>query len=274
VNIRCKSCPGSFGDREVLLHCFDEKTRADAPLFLLLHGVHGCASSVEGNKYGYLARLIAQKGFPVCAAESSRLRRDREVFGDDRAAWAVASFQGKTFAMEVYDACSALAAAGAEYPGRRIALWGFSLGGLLSVLLAGGETGRFVRQTGLEPIAFPSVDALVISGSGDRIRAEASAGLALPILNSLGSSEVIHMAASKVSLDFALFFYGGCDATFDEESSRRILRSLRLDEEKKAFHILPGVDHAFRTLNGSPSYEPLERMLEITMATLGLRREI
>ena len=272
MNIRCKSCPGSFGDKEVLLHYFDEDTRADAPLFLLLHGVHGCASSVEGNKYGYLARLIAQKRFPVCAAESSRLRRDRETFGDDRPAWAVASFQGKTFAMEVFDASSALAAAAAEYPGRKIVLWGFSLGGLLSVLLAGGESGRFIRQTGLEPITLPGVDALVISGSGDRIRAEASAGLALPILNSLGSSEVIHTAASKVSLSFALFFYGGCDGTFDEESSRRILRSLRLDEEKKEFHILPGVDHAFRTVNGTPSFEPLEQMLGITMATLERRR--
>jgi len=135
-----------------------------------------------------------------------------------------------------------------------------------------GESGRFIRQTGLEPIALPGVDALVISGSGDRIRAEASAGLALPILNSLGSSEVIHTAASKVSLSFALFFYGGCDGTFDEESSRRILRSLRLDEEKKEFHILPGVDHAFRTVNGTPSFEPLEQMLGITMATLERRR--
>lgn len=268
MDIRFKNTQGSYGDKEVLLHFFEEEVRDDAPLILLLHGVHGCASSAEGNKYGYLARSLAQKGYPVCAAESSRSRRDRETFGDDRVAWAVAAFQGKTFAMEVSDACSALAAAAEEHPGRRIVLWGFSLGGILSVLLAGGETGNFVRQTGMEPVSLPATDMLVISGSGDRIRSEAAAALALPVLNTLGSSEVIHSAASKVSLSCALFFYGGYDGTFDEESSRRILRSLRLQEEHKAFYILPGVDHSFRMLNGAPSLEPLEQMLAITTATL------
>ena len=96
--------------------------------------------------------------------------------------------------------------------------------------------------------------------------------LNLPILDTLGSSETVHIAASKASPDFALFFYGGCDETFDEESSRRIFRSLRLDEEDKEFIILPGVDHSFRTKDGVPSLEPLDRMLEVTTATLGRYR--
>ncbi len=272
MHIRSNSSPASFGDGEVLLHFFEEGASDDSPLVLLFHGVHGSATPAEGNKYGYLARSLARSGCLACVVETGRLRRDKATFGDDRVAWAIAAFQGKTFAMEVYDACSALESAVGEWPGRPVVLWGFSLGGIISVLLAGKEVSGFVRQTGLRAPVIPAVNALVVSGSGDRVRTQASDGLNLPILDTLGSSETVHIAASKASPDFALFFYGGCDETFDEESSRRIFRSLRLDEEDKAFIILPGVDHAFRTQDGVSSLEPLDRMLEITTATLGRYR--
>ena len=120
------------------LYYFSGSAVTQSPVILLFHGVHGWAAPVEGNKYGYIARELAGKGIETCIAESSRLRRDRETFGDDRAARAKEALRGKTFAMEVYDACSAFAAVQSKYAGRPVVPWGFSLGGLSAVLLAGG----------------------------------------------------------------------------------------------------------------------------------------
>ena len=267
--IRSLQAHGCFGDQEVHMHFFEGDAVEDSPLFLFFHGVHGVASPEEGNKYAYLARSLANDGYIACLAESSRLRRDKETFEGDRVGWATSAFGGKTFAMEIYDACSTLLKASEEHPDRKIILWGFSLGGLISVILAGKETGTFMRQSGLTHDPLPDVEGLVVSGSGDRTRTEATDIMSLPVLDTLGNNEVIHTSASKVTLSFSDFFYGGCDESFDEESSRRIFRSLRLQGERKTFHILPGVDHAFRTLNGTPSTKPLDRMLEITRATLG-----
>ncbi len=268
MTIRSLCSQGFFGDEEVRLHFYGEDAGGSAPLFVILHGVHGSMSPVDENKYGFIAKTLAGEGYVACLAESSRLRRDKESFGMDRVSWAMSAFRGKTFAMEVCDAFSALDRASAEHPGRPVVLWGFSLGGLIAVILAGKETGSFSRQLGVALAAPTDVSALVISGSGDRIRTEASTDLTLPVLDTMGSSEIVHNAASKVSLLFALLFYGGRDETFDEESSRRIFRSLRLEDGKKEFHILPGVDHSFRTVNGVPSTEPLEGMISLTRATL------
>lgn len=268
MEILTTSAPGGFGDREVRLHFFTEKKNKQGPVVLLLHGVHGWAFPVEGNKYGYLGRTLAANGVDVCLAESSRLRRDREAFGDDRTAWAKAAFQGKTFALEVYDACSAFAFVQDKYPSRPIVLWGFSLGGLLAVLLAGEETHRFVEETGLIPPLQEMPNGLIVSGSGDEIRPEAAASLDLPVLDTLGDKEIIHIAASKAVLPFALFFYGSMDETFSEESSRRIFDKLRLGEDEKIFSVVEGADHSFRKKAGMTSREPIDEMLAVTTATL------
>ncbi len=268
MDIRYVTAPGCFGDNEVLLHIFTGIPEEKEPVFLLFHGVHGCASPAEGNKYGYLGRSLAEKGVTACIAESSRIRRDRETFGEDRAGWALAAFRGKTFPMEVYDACSALAAVGREFPGRPVILWGFSLGGILSVLLAGKETESFLKPAGFEFVPYGEIQGLVISGTGDLVRPEASASLALPILDTLGERRIIHVAASKARPSFVLFFYGSEDETFGEDSSRRIFQSFRLGEERKTFCILDGADHSFRKLNGVSSREALEKMVAVTTANL------
>jgi hypothetical protein len=45
--------------------------------------------------------------------------------GDDRVAWAIAAFSGKTFAMELFDVCAALERIEADLPPRPTVLWGF-----------------------------------------------------------------------------------------------------------------------------------------------------
>ena len=260
--------PGSFGDREVLLHFFRAGTDPDTPVVLLLHGVHGWASPVEGNKYGFLARELAANGISACIAESSRLRRDRETFGDDRTSWATASFRGKTFSMEVFDACSAFECLCRTFSVPSPVLWGFSLGGLISVLITGNKTAGYMAGTGLTPPREGKAAGLIISGSGDEIRPEASGRLSLPILDSLGGKTELLRAASEASPEFALFFYGSGDESFSEESSRRIFDRLPLPETRKEFRIISGADHSFRKKNGVPSREPLEEMLLISRAAL------
>ncbi len=268
VELRTETACGSFGDRRVNLYYFSGSAVTQSPVILLFHGVHGWAAPVEGNKYGYIARELAGKGIETCIAESSRLRRDRETFGDDRAAWAKEAFRGKTFAMEVYDACSAFAAVQSKYPGRPVVPGGFSLGGLTAGLLAGGETDHLVDAAG-RPHPGDAVPAgVIVSGSGESIRPEAAGSLSLPILDSLGENRYVLDAASKINTCFALFFYGSLDETFSEESSRSIYDRIPLREGKKRFIIIPGADHAFRQENGVPSRAPLERMAAIAMDIL------
>lgn len=262
-----KTAPGSFGDREVHLFFLSEKAEEQKPLYVLYHGVHGCAQPNASNKYGYLASGLVRKGAAVCIAENSRLRRDRETFGLDRTSWAHAAFAGKTFSMEIYDACSALAEAQKMYPDRKTILWGFSLGGLIALLMAGGETGEFTKALPLAEPAWKRPSGLVVSGSGDETAAPETGNLPLPILDTLGEKSVLLRAASEAdSLSFALFFYGSRDGTFTEESSRRLFRLVPLPDDRKEFHIILGADHSFRMVEDLPSSKPVEEMAEITMA--------
>lgn len=259
-----KTAPGSFGDREVHLFFLSEKAEEKKPLYVLYHGVHGCAQPIESNKYGSLASGLVRKGAVVCITENSRLRRDRETFGLDRRAWAHAAFSGKTFAMEIYDACSALAEAKKMYPERKTILWGFSLGGLIALLM----TGEFTKTLGVLPApAWKGPHGLVVSGSGDETAGPNRGTPPLPILDTLGEKGVLLRAASGAkTLSFALFFYGSRDGTFTEESSRRLFRLIPLSGDRKEFHIITGADHSFRMVDDLPSPKPVEEMVEITMA--------
>ena len=268
MKVEMKTAPGSFGDREVHLFFLRDKPEEKKPLYVLYHGVHGWAQPDESNKYGYLASGLARKGAVVCIAENSRLRRDRDSFGLDRTAWAHAAFAGKTFSMEIFDACSALAEAQKMYPERKTVLWGFSLGGLIALLMAGGETGKFTKTLGALPaLASKGPRGLVVSGSGDEAVKSKTGNLPLPILDTLGEKSVLLRASSKADgLSFALFFYGSRDGTFTEESSRRLFRLIPLPDDRKEFHIIPGADHSFRTVDELPTLRPVEDMAELTMA--------
>ncbi|NLB83759.1 MAG: alpha/beta hydrolase, partial [Synergistaceae bacterium] len=249
MKVEMKTAPGSFGDREVRLFFLSEKAEEQKPLYVLYHGVHGWAQPNESNKYGYLASGLARNGAVVCITENSRLRRDRETFGLDRTSWAHAAFAGKTFSMEIYDACSALAEAQKIYPERKAILWGFSLGGLIALMMSGGETGGFAKGFPLPAPAWKGPRGLVVSGSGDETAKPKTGTLPLPILDSLGEKSVLLRAASGAeNLSFALFFYGSRDGTFTEESSRRLFRLIPIADDRKEFHIIPGADHSFRTV--------------------------
>lgn len=263
-----RSAKGYYGDGRVRLFFMEGDGPKDAPLVVLLHGVHASASPDRENKYGYLGRMLARQGFAACVTESSRRLRGRTALKDEYGAWAHSSFSGKTFAMEVLDACSAVAAAHRAYPSRAVVLWGFSLGGLLSVFLAGRGAGLALPEgEDRAPVSIP-IAGLVLSGCGDALRPEQEGSLALPILDTLWATEALYEAAGRAAPEFVLVFHGTLDETFSEESSRRLLNGVGIEVERKTFYRIPGASHRFRELNGRPSKGALREMIAVTTATL------
>ncbi len=227
----------------------------------LLHGLHGVASLDRANKYGVLARLLVRLGVSVCVIETSRLRRDREAFPDQEK-WAWSAFEGKTYVQEMFDAASGLARAAELFPQKELCLWGFSLGGLSALMIAGGQGDRVrgAKDVPIPAISLERICGIVVSGSGDSLRSGAELGeRPVPIMDSICSVDVLYDACRGVSARWLRFFYGSCDETFDEASCRRLYDLIPVDD--RAFTVLPGVDHSFRSLEGAPSIRPLEYMV-------------
>ncbi len=218
-------------------------------LLVLLHGVHSCASAEAGNKYAYLGSLTAQWGVLPVLVETSRRIRDRRPYADDLSRWIYRAFGGKTFQQELSDAAAGLLAARDLYKALPLSLWGFSLGGLMALLLAGG--------LGLPAGAKrPNLEGLILTGSGDRIRPEHQEALELPILRDLTDSRDLYQAARTVKARWCRVFYGSLDETFDEASARRLYDLITCGD--KAFYRYEAVDHSFRNLKDSPSRQPLQ----------------
>ncbi len=259
MNVTITSAIGCFGDRTVPLSVLD--VPGASLVVCLLHGVHGVASLEQGNKYGVLARLLVRLGVSVCVVETSRLRRDREVF-TDRDRWAWSAFEGKTYAQELFDSVSGIAQVSALFPQKKLCLWGFSLGGLNALMVAGRRSADVIGGE-FSPIAEVSQDricGIVVSGSGDSLRSGADLGQhSLPILDSMCSVDILYDACRSISAQWLRFFYGSLDESFDEASCRRLFDLIPVDD--RAFTVLPDVDHAFRSLGGMPSIRPLEYMV-------------
>ena len=251
------TAPGSFGDGEVLMSRFHPAGER-LPLVVVFHGVHGCADPSPGEKYGDLGRFLAEEGIGCVLAESSRKRRDRGIFGDDRAGWAVAAFEGKTFLQELADAASALDRVSALWPASPLWIWGFSLGGLLGTLLAGRAAGPLL---GRKEFSVPHLRGLVLAGSGDSLKQGREDQTRLPVLDSLPEQRWLHEAARNLSGIRLGAFRGTKDETFTQGACRRLVDLAPLPEPDRFYQELEGVDHAFRTLNGEPSRQPLRAMI-------------
>lgn len=240
------SVPGSYGDGVTVL-TLSVVTRPRR-IVLLLHGVHSWAQGVAGNKYAILGELLAELGVMPVLVETSRSERNRTAFGSDLTQWIQAAFAHKTFEQELNDTASALQAVQNLFPNLPLSLWGFSLGGLCALLLAAGM--------GLDDR--PSIEGLILSGTGDRIRHERQQAMQLPILKDLGDVRPLFEAAPKVKAQWIRCFYGSEDQTFDEASCRRIHDVLPGDCQ---FIIVNGADHSFRMQHHQPSYLPLRLMV-------------
>lgn len=254
--------PGAFGDRKVVVEHMYQKESRD--VFILFHGVHGSASCRKDNKYGALGRILVSRGAHVYLVETSRIRRDRDFFGNDRNAWAWAAFEGKTYGQDLFDNCSALSFI-LDHVSCSVNLWGFSLGGLHSIIIRGGAWKEILsgEKMDLPCLDTEKIKTLITSGSGDSIRKEAGSSLALPILSTVPEAEILHGAARKISNCRFISFYGEKDRTFTRESCRRIFDLVPLEDGDKSFSVVEGADHSFREVYGEPSSEPLEKMVSI-----------
>ncbi|MCF4151637.1 alpha/beta hydrolase [Dethiosulfovibrio sp. F2B] len=257
--------PGSYGDRSVRIEVL-EAPKGSPWVVCLFHGVYGVASLEEGNKYGDLARRLSERGITTCLVETSRDERNRSDF-PDRSDWAYAAFSGKKYGQELFDHMSGLSKVSELFPDGRICLWGFSLGGIDSLMIAGGAVEP-VSDLGLEVPSVPldRVEALVISGSGDTLRSGSSIKTSLPVLSSICEPEVLREACRNVEVSSVDFFYGSEDDTFDELSCRRLFDLISVSSSY--FTVIDGADHPFRSLDGVPSTQPLDLMAETVSAHL------
>ncbi|MBN1333720.1 MAG: alpha/beta hydrolase [Synergistales bacterium] len=252
---------GSFGDKKVLIDHVIPGSGCGVTA-VLFHGVHGCCSYREGNKYRDLADQLLKKKAEVFLVETSRMIRDRDAYGTDRESWAIDSFTGKTYAQDLLDNCNALHNILETFQQGEVILWGFSLGGINAINILGGEYKAILSNSRLEyPELDPGlVNTLVVSGSGDKIRDEAASSLSMPVISTIGPSEELHEAASNIIEQRVFFFYGDQDRTFSEGSSRRVFE--KIASPNKDFIIITGADHSFRQMNGVPSNEGLSEMVE------------
>jgi len=253
IPVESITAKGTFGDGEVPVHIFRPRAQnPGSPLVVLLHGVHGCAGPEPGNKYGELARMLSSAGITCAVTETSRTRRDRETFGTDREGWARAAFTGKTFLEDHADAIAGTEAAAAAVGTNNIWVFGFSLGGIHTVLASGEKGGFSFKPSGI-----------ALGGVGSIINPEASSSLSLPILETVPPEKTLIEAAARLRTGKVVSFYGSLDATFPEDSCRRLVEAVPLPCERKRFIVMEGVDHAFRSIRGIPSIKPLEMISRV-----------
>ena len=248
---RKSAIDGTFGDKTVLLTTgvIDRPRKA----VLLFHGVHSSSSSDPGNKYAHIGAALAENGVMPILCETSRRVRNRHDYANRPIEWIFDAFRGKTYLHELEDCYRAYVAVKALYPYLPLTLWGFSLGGLSALLIAGGVASGTGKAEELE--------GLILCGSGDKVYAENKDIFKLPILRTAqeGSEQLI-AAGNNLRVKWARVFRGGEDATFPHDACVRVYESLAVAD--KDFYEVPGGDHSFRLLHGTPSRVPLEEVYQ------------
>lgn len=231
--------PSAFGDTGVRVsRLFPEEP--DGTHALLLHGVHSSANLGHRNKFRNLAEILAARGVTPWLCETSRVSVSREECGDQPLAWIEESFGGKTFGEEHDDCLAALDLALAQKPAK-LWVWGFSLGGIIALLLA--------CRPGVH------IDRLILSGTGLTATPEAeNIMMPMPILSTLRSTVEPDMVG-RVRADEVFAFRGTEDAVFTEEACRSLLGSIKIPDGRKKFYAIEGADHSLKTRGGK--YDPL-----------------
>ena len=230
--------PSAFGDTGVRVsRLFPD--RPDGTHALLLHGVHSSANLGHRNKFRHLAEILAARGITPWLCETSRVSVSREEC-DEPLAWIEESFGGKTFGEE-HDDCLAALRLVLERKPAKLWIWGFSLGGIIALLLACRPEVR--------------ADRLILSGTGLTATPEAeSVMMPMPVLSTLRSTVAPDMV-DRVRAGEAFAFRGTEDAVFTEEACRSLLSSIKIPEERKKFYAIEGADHSLKTRGGK--YDPL-----------------
>lgn len=231
--------PSPFGDTGVRVsRLFPEKPNGTHAL--LLHGVHSSANLEPRNKFRHLALILAERGITPWLCETSRISVTLEECCNEPLAWIEASFGGKNFGEEHDDCLAALRLALAETP-RKLWLWGFSLGGIIALLLA---RLRDVR-----------IDRLILAGTGLFSMPDVLKVLMpMPVLSTLRAF-VSEEMVDDVRADEVIAFRGSEDSVFSEEACLSLLAALKIPAARKKFFSIKGADHSLKMRGGK--YDPL-----------------
>lgn len=241
---------GSFGDgRTVLTLGVVPRPRR---VVMLFHGVHSCAQATPGNKYALLGSMLGERGVLPVLVETSRKFRNRHEWGTDLMGWIHESFEGKTFQEEMDDLTGALTAVQQLYSQLPLTLWGFSLGGLCALFLAGG----FGQER------LPDIDGLVMAGAGHELRPGRETAMKLPLLRDLVNPSKFEPWTRAARPKWLQGFYGSLDESFAEATCREVYN--QVDCPNRQWNVIQGADHSFRRLNGQTSRLPLLHMVNLT----------
>ncbi len=213
---------------------------------LLLHGVHSSANLGHRNKFRHLAEILARRGVTPWLCETSRVAVSREECEVEPLAWIEESFGGKTFGEEHDDCLSALRLVMEEKPSS-LWIWGFSLGGIIALLLARRSDVRVDRLilSGTALVSMPEVEKVMMP---------------MPVLSTLRSTVATDMV-DDVRAGEMFAFRGTEDAVFSEEASRSLLGAVKIPESRKKFFVIDGADHSFKIRGGKYDPSIMDEML-------------
>jgi pimeloyl-ACP methyl ester carboxylesterase len=216
------------------------------PVVLMLHGTASNRNEV-GDMFARQAVALSERGI-------ASLRIDFAGCGDSDSPQT-----DFTVSSELSDARAAFAwlVASPEVDERRITVLGFSQGGMIAVLLAGGEpavAGLIAWSSGLTP---GREDLAAFSGGFDSEQTEAKVDLGFATFT---FSRVWWQEFSTLNLTPALARYrgptlaiaGSRDVIVSPKASLALIAAAGSDD--KMFIALPNADHTFNTLTATLAY--------------------
>lgn len=241
---------GSFGRKQLITELLYKPETTDLVLFF-----HGCCSSPFGlektNTQLISEYLIEDKKTAISCGffESSRIERAVEVQHVDFFAFNKVAFKGKTFTQEENDVRVAIDALLSDFKNKqntlpRIHFVGFSLGGLLSILVSDTFNPDTITTFGSAITFNTEEDTPIIGGNLEQ-------SIQKRILEAAGTYEgVITMVR------------GSEDSTATQGKALELFHGFDV-AQSRSFVEWRGVDHRFRS-----RFSQLDAVLPVTMANL------
>ncbi|MDO8451386.1 MAG: hypothetical protein Q7S76_00785 [bacterium] len=223
---------GSFGKKKNRIEI--SLSKHSSRLIILLHGAFGYPYHIAPTKYHFFIESLSSE-YHICLYQTSRYFEWRERPQLTFESYRDASFDGKTFAMELNDvlsSCREIVARTKKETQKKvldITLVGFSLGGIMSIYVSA---------------ALQNVDSIFMIGTGVRFLNDFS----VPVLGSLPSEKGILRKLGAFG-GAAHFLRGSLDDMATSEATRLLFESATHAEERSLVEY-KGVDHRFISKNG------------------------
>lgn len=248
---------GTFGDKKVCInHCLPN--RSNGTQVILLHGVHSTANLKQNNKFQFLAKLLADRGYASWLVETSRLIRNRQIYAENASDWITDAFGNKTFLQEQEDVFRAVRYILNNSVKTATWLWGFSLGGSIA-LSAVAEKLTYANGDSFVP------ELIVLSGTGLNPYPEIGEIMMKQSILSTLDESIFADVLTNIQADAIVSFRGEDDEIFSEKSCTDLLKKIPLSPKQKAFYTIKGADHSLRVRYGVKDSGIMSEMLELVI---------